>query len=151
MRFKYVQKQKWKPAGATSIIIAITNLLLLLLNAYMNGRLSVPVIAIHVLLAGVGGIMGIYYLNMRHKDYIRIDEQRISIHRGPVIPRKQIEFDNVKKVIVISTIIELHMKNEKVHQFTSDWLAADDLDEIKNILKKRVEVLDRQRVEGGCC
>ncbi|WP_106495845.1 hypothetical protein [Lentibacillus sp. Marseille-P4043] len=150
MNFKYARTPKWKRASATSIIIAIINLLLLLLNAYMNGGLSALVIIVNASLAGVGVIMGIYYLNMPHKDYIRTDKQLISIHRGPVIPRKEIKFRDIQRVIVIRPIIELHMKNQKAHQFNLDWLTTDDLNEIKKILKKKTaEVSDRWDMGTG--
>ncbi|UOQ48989.1 hypothetical protein MUN88_02295 [Gracilibacillus caseinilyticus] len=66
-----------------------------------------------------------------------MNDDRLSIYRGPVLSRKLINFDHVDRVVQINTVILFKMENGKEEQIFTDFLSNEDTAEIKDQLKKK--------------
>lgn len=136
MGFKYYNDGKWMRKGIGSFFTALLTLVVFVITSYSKESQSIVVFLLAVTACTIQVLGGIYYINLPDKDYIRIDDYAISIYRGLVIPRKKIPFDNIKKVVEVSTVIELKLKDDEQTLYP-ELLAAKDVEVLKEKLKKK--------------
>lgn len=136
MGYKYHNQKQWFQKGMGSFLAAFTNLGVLAINIYMSGHPEPVIYVLQVLITVIGVIVGINYYNYPDKDYIQIDDEAISIHRGLIIPRKSIPFESIKKVVEVSAIIELKLIDDGEQILYPEWLDEKDLQEVKERLRK---------------
>ncbi len=138
LKLKYKVNQS-KEAGIFYLFGAIINLLILLFTVNQTWDvishikvLTIPFIIV-VLFILWFIVIGVYFLKLNTIDYMRIDNNKLSIHRGLYRPRKVINIEEIEKGFINSDkfILILHSKKEiEIY--------------IKNLLNKDFEILTMQ-------
>ncbi|WP_430789802.1 hypothetical protein VBD025_04800 [Virgibacillus flavescens] len=137
MGYKYNNQKQWFQKGMGSFLAAFINLGVLAMNIYTTGSPPLFFYVLHVLITVIGVAVGINYINYPDKDYIQVDHDTISIYRGLFIPRKTIPFDSIKRVVEVSSIIELKFYEDDSEQLLyPEWLDETDANEVKEKLRK---------------
>lgn len=139
MGFKYNNRKRLIRTGVGFLIFALLNLGVFVFTIFMNSLQNEITIFINVVCLAIGVITGIHYVQLPKKDYIRIDDNAISVHTGPGKTRKRILFDSIKMVVEVSNIIEIKLNNKKEQIVYLSSLAEDDVKELKERLKQKAE------------
>lgn len=139
MGFKYNNRKKLIRTGIGFLIFALLNLVVFAFTININGSQDEIVIVINIVFLVIGVIAGIHYVLLPKKDYVRIDENAISIHTGMGKSRKTILFDTIKMVVEVSNIIEIKTKNNKEQIVYLSSLAEEDREQLKERLKKKTD------------
>ncbi len=79
----------------------------------------------------------IYYFRLHKKDYLFMQDNSLSIHRGSILSRKVINFNKVERVAQVNDVILLIMDDGKEEPIYTDWLSNNDTIELKKKLKER--------------
>ncbi|WP_077618158.1 hypothetical protein [Bacillus sinesaloumensis] len=138
MGFKFVSRKKWKREAVTSLlyVFTITTLILISFFSFDGGGFTNPILTFVYIVLIMGGIYrATYYLKLHKKDYLTIDDKSFSIYRGNILPRKQIPFSHVQRVVQVNDVIILLMKDGKEEQIDTDYLSNKDKSELTKTLK----------------
>lgn len=129
---KFKENPICKVAGVVWLIVALLNLglLIFMLNSFAShfGLLISPILLLTIL---SGSALGIFYLRIHHVDYIRINEQSLSIHRGLVLRRRIVKLSDVHEGRLVGNKYILILKNEKEVPLYTRNLSIRDLDRLK--------------------
>ena len=139
MDFKYNNRKRLIRTGVGFLIFALLNLGVFVFLILTNGLQDEIIIVINVICLAIGVITGIHYVQLPKKDYIRIDDNAISVHTGPGKTRKRMLFGSIKMIVEVSNIIEIKLNNKKEKIVYLDSLAEDDVKVLKERLKQKIE------------
>lgn len=140
MELKFSEKRKWFKAGIRSILYTLAVffsgiILFISMDADETANRLLMIICTLFILLGI--YKALYYFRLPKKDYVVIEENLISIHRGNIIPRKIIKFNRVKRVVQVNEVISLLLSNEREEHIYTDWLSEEDTSQLKKKLQRR--------------
>ncbi|WP_327607570.1 hypothetical protein [Virgibacillus tibetensis] len=99
----------------------------------------------------IGVVQGIHYFNRSERDYIYMEEERMTIYRGPLLPNITIEYNDIHYCVAKNEheLMVIMLVNGQEKQFKTDLVSDEDLSQIREKLKQRtnVEKLFRTNVE----
>ncbi|WP_101846881.1 hypothetical protein [Halobacillus sp. Marseille-P3879] len=82
----------------------------------------------------------IQYFRMPEKDYIRMEEDRVTFDKGTIWPRKAVKYEQVEEVAEVNDIILLKMNDGREQEIHTDWLEEQDTRELRVSLRERIEI-----------
>ncbi|UOQ84419.1 hypothetical protein [Gracilibacillus salinarum] len=140
MHYHFIAQKKWKKEGISTLVflcIVVIGFIFMLLDVNIQGTtlwLSTIFISLIILF---GVYKSYYYLTLPRRNYLIMNDDHVSIYRGPVLSRKLVSFDQVDRVVQINTVILFKLENGKEEQIFTDFLSEEDTVEIKEQLKKK--------------
>lgn len=138
MGFHYDNQEKWVKHGLASFGGAILFLLIITFEIYMKGYIDRVMLVIEFVPVIVGVVQGFLYMTRSEKDYIRIEDDVISIHRGTFLPRKKVFFAEIRRYVQHDTLFILKLEDDREAQFNMDWLSKVDVGEIRDRLSEKI-------------
>ncbi len=138
MGFNYDNQEKWMKNGLASFGGAILFLLIIIFEIYMKGYIDRVMLMIKFAPVIAGVVQGFLYMTRSEKDYIRIEDDVISIHRGTFLPRKKVFFAEIRGYMQHDTLFILKLEDDREAQFNMDWLSKADVGEIRDLLSEKI-------------
>ncbi|MGM0942598.1 MAG: hypothetical protein ACQEWU_16820 [Bacillota bacterium] len=146
MGYPFYNEAIWKRKARNAYFSSLAVMVILWLQISENDFYHPAFVVISSIFAFFSLVQGIHYQTMWKKDYIRMEDNEILIYRGLCLPRKRISFEDIKRFKEVSTLIELHLKEDKHAQFNIDWLSNHSVKAIKETLCKKIhEEMDAVR------
>ncbi|MFB4168858.1 hypothetical protein [Virgibacillus sp. JSM 102003] len=137
MEFNYDNQEKWIKNGLASFGGAILFLLIITFEIYMKGYIDKVMLIIEFVPVIAGVVQGFLFMTRSEKDYIRIEDEVMSIHRGTFLPRKKVFFDEIRRYVQYDTLFILKLEDDREAQFNMDWLSKEDVGEIRDCLSDK--------------
>lgn len=138
MGYKFVSKKKYFRQGVSSLVYVLTILLLSTYSyfAFNLGEFISPVLALVIIGLMVFNVYrAFYFFKLHKKEYFIIDDGSLSIYRGALIPRKQILFSKVIRVVDVNGILIFLLDDGKEVPVYTEYLSSEDRVEIKEKIK----------------
>ncbi|WP_099159203.1 hypothetical protein [Virgibacillus ndiopensis] len=148
MGYKFTDENKWARKGINGFLTAIIGFMLIIVQIYLVDSIDSLLFYSSFISVLIGLLQGIYYMNRTQHDYIFLEENCLSIYRGPLFPRKKIEYNDINYCVEMSGLIICYLKDDKEAQFNTEWLSVIDVVQIKKQLKLRVKVENVFRTEA---
>ncbi|MCP3029421.1 hypothetical protein [Halobacillus sp. A5] len=137
--YPYAPNKKWIKKAWGSLWGVISSAGFLLIEAVNDTLPSVLVfLAAVILLSGVWQMVG--YFRMPEKDYVRLEEERMTFDKGTVLPRKSVEYEKVDKMSDMEDLILLKLRDGQEQEIHTDWLEEQDYKELRQTLSERITI-----------
>ena len=78
-------------------------------------------------------------MTKQEKDYIYLEEDRLTINKGLFLPRKEVIYSNIDYCIVIGNFLVFKLRKDKEEQINIEYLSDEDFALLREELKKRVK------------
>lgn len=138
MTIKYRVRGAWLFSGVMWLAVAILNIGILIMNRNADYHLFFTSLIIFILMLSL--FLAFAHFTIQNIDYIRINKDSLSIHRGFPIPREKIEFSNVQKANVVDDKLVLMLKDENQVEMKSKFMSVDDFEKLKKELEKYISI-----------
>ncbi|SFD67537.1 hypothetical protein SAMN05216238_103102 [Lentibacillus persicus] len=140
MSFKYANHEKWLKQSLKSFGNAAVFILVLVVEALLNGQLH-PIILISTAAVFLFSVFrGFDYIMREQRDYIRVDDNIMSIDRGSlVLPRRKIRAESIERYIDYDPQLILKLRNEEDTQVNTDWLSDEAVSYVKQYLNNKLD------------
>ncbi|MBU9723691.1 MULTISPECIES: hypothetical protein [Bacillaceae] len=136
MVFKYRVRGAWIFAGVMSLVVAILSVIMLLL--IRNTDYHTFFHSLIVLNLVLNLFLSFSYFRIQKIDYVRLDEDSISIHRGFPFPREKVMMSDVGNVNIDDDKISIFIKgkNDRRVDLYSKFIRANDFEKLRQELKR---------------
>ena len=132
MELKYKENPQWKIAGSLWMLNALMNLGFLIFMISGKGRvLGLMISLLYVIIILLSCVLAVFLFRITRIDYIRINDNTLSIHKGFVFPRKMINLSEVEEGRVLGNRLTLILKNGKKVNINLKYLTTKDFEKMK--------------------
>ncbi|MCD8510097.1 MAG: hypothetical protein LRY73_09670 [Bacillus sp. (in: Bacteria)] len=138
MIIKYRVRGVWVFSGIMWLTIAILNIVVLIMSREADYHLFFTSLIIFIIILSV--FLSFAHFTIQNIDYIRINKDSLSIHRGFPIPREKVEYSNVEKGIATEDKLVLVLKDEREVELKSKFMRVSDFEKLTKALKKYVSI-----------
>ncbi|RWZ60164.1 hypothetical protein EQV77_02410 [Halobacillus fulvus] len=140
MSFKYAPSGEWRKKGSQAWLSICSSVLVLAIPLALNGRVEPFQVYIGIALFLLAIFQVIYFANMVRRDYIRMDEQALMIHRGILDSRKKIRFDQVSEVSCVHDVLAIRTRDGDGEDIYMSRLVDEDRLRFITELEGRINV-----------
>ncbi|RKD24618.1 hypothetical protein BEP19_09600 [Ammoniphilus oxalaticus] len=139
MELKYKSRPFWNLMGGMWVIVALMNVGVLILMVSGPGLAAVNGLLIAFIMI-ISAFLAISYFRITRIDYIRVDQNALSLHRGFPLPRINIPLQNIDRGRVTGDKLLLILKNEKEMEIQLQALTIKNTDRLMKELKRHFQV-----------
>ncbi|MDQ1144065.1 hypothetical protein QE429_000892 [Bacillus sp. SORGH_AS 510] len=138
LRVKYKESPLWRVAGSLWLFVAIMNLIMF---SGIFGEFYFVITLLFIFNFLMSGILTVFYFRITSIDYIRVNENILSIYKGLVLPMKKINLTEVEQGRVIGNRFVLILRNQKEVEINLKFITIKDFERMKVQLETYFPVL----------
>ncbi|MEO2076002.1 MAG: hypothetical protein ABGX20_11600 [Bacillus sp. (in: firmicutes)] len=138
LRVKYKENSLWKVAGSLGLFVAIMSLIMF---SGIFGEFYFVITLLFIFNFLMSGILTVFYFRITSIDYIRVNDNILSIYKGMVLPKKKINLTEVEQGRVIGNRFVLILRNQKEVEINLKLITIKDFESMKVQLEKYFPVL----------
>jgi hypothetical protein len=140
VEFQYTDEKNWAKKAYSGFVTAMAGLILIVFQFYFHeGTMDGLFVFLSFVPFLAGLIQGIFYMSRHEREYIYLEEDLLTIYKGPLFPRTKVYYNDIDYCIVVSTFLVFKLANEKEKQINTDLLSGNDFALLREELKKRVK------------
>ncbi|MFZ3588502.1 hypothetical protein ACOI1C_04310 [Bacillus sp. DJP31] len=137
MEIKYKENPLWKVTGAIWLVVALLNLGLLLFMLGGSLRAFGLIVSPLLLLTVVASTMlSVFYFRLKNTDYLKLNNNVLSIHIGLIRRRKEIAVHEIEKGVALGSKYILLLKDGKEVTINQELMKYRDFEELKAMLEQ---------------
>lgn len=141
MEFKYKNHPLWKVAGGIWLFVLLADLGVMYVSFGDSATNFTWILPLFSVVTMIFCLMAAFFsFRVQQTDYVRIDDQIISIHKGPVRPRQKIKLVDVKEGRIMDQQMVLILRNEHEVSINLRQLSITNSERLQQALKKSMVI-----------
>ncbi|MBA2173707.1 hypothetical protein H0266_02230 [Halobacillus locisalis] len=140
MTFKYAPIHKWKKQARSAFYNILSQLFVIFFMLYVNSEVTEVIAYVSFVVIVSSVFYMLYSLNMPQRDYIRLEEDYFSVHRGFLDSRKKVSYRDVTQMSRVHEVLSIRTSNGDGEDIYTNQLSDYDLPQLLQILEKRTGI-----------
>ncbi|MCA0971593.1 hypothetical protein LCM20_13380 [Halobacillus litoralis] len=149
MILKYAPIDRWKKKVNLSLLEVISQIVIIGFLLYINNEVGAVLVYAAIFTIGISIFRVFYYINMPQRDYVRIYEEYMMLHRGVMDPRRKIAYEDISKLSKVKGVFSIGIEGDDNEEIYPDQLSEADFNFLKKELEYKTElrVIEREEEE----
>lgn len=140
MAFKYASIHRWKKQALNAFYNILSQIFVIAVTLYVNTEMTEVVAYISMMFIALSTFYIFYSLNMPQRDYIRLEDDYFSVHRGILDSRKKISYREVTQMSRVHEVLSIRTSDGDGEDIYTNQLSDYDLPQLLQILEKRTGI-----------
>ncbi|UOQ49608.1 hypothetical protein MUN88_05875 [Gracilibacillus caseinilyticus] len=130
---KYKRRFVWILAGIVWSVVAILNIGILVgMVSEEFGVFELILTPLYLFIIAASSVLTIFHFKITSIDYVRIDDDTLSLHRGIVIPRKKVRLTDIEKGTQIGASFIIQLKTGQEFDINLKNLGLRDINMVSS-------------------
>lgn len=151
MNFKYAPLDRWRKHAKHAIYNMLFQFVLVVGLWYLNTTVSKIVVYLAFAAIAESAFRAVYYMNMSQREYVRLYDDYLTVHRGLLDSRKKVRFHDIIKVSKVHNVLSVRTYDGDGEDIYVDQLTERDrlllLDELEKRANVRATKLEEHEVD----
>ncbi|WP_079478987.1 hypothetical protein [Halobacillus salinus] len=146
MIFKYAPIDRWRKHVTRSLLEVVSQIIVISLLLYINQEVGTVLVYAAIFTIGISIFRVMYYMNMPQRDYVRMYEGYMMIHRGFMDPRKKVAYEDIAKLSKVEGVFSISIKGDDNEDIYPDRLSEADFHLFINELESKtgLRIIERE-------
>jgi hypothetical protein len=132
VELKYKENPLWKVTGSIWLLVALLNLgLMIFMLSGITRGFGLLMSPLHGFVILSSTVLAVFYFKITSIDYVRLHDGILSIHRGLVFPRSNLNISEIEQGRIVGHKFILILKNEKEIEINLKQLRIKDFEKFK--------------------
>ncbi|WP_226582787.1 hypothetical protein [Halobacillus litoralis] len=137
MHIQYSNQTIWKKKAIKSGLDTVVSVSVVLIALLVNGRVQGVLVYTTGFLFLLGLWRTLHYLKMPERDYIRFEENGMSVRRGIADPRLRISDEDVKRVQLVEDVLTIRTVKQEEEDIYLENVTTEDADRLLSEFRRR--------------
>lgn len=141
MGFCFDETYNWNKKASQAFLSAAIAVFSIFTTSIGFQDFIIEIILVGFMPVVVAVVQGVYFMNRSNYDYVTLRTDTLSINRGPFIPAKHVDYDDMDYCVEVydydKRLIIIKTKHDKEVHLNGEWLSGDDLVLLKKEMVKR--------------
>lgn len=146
MILKYASIDRWRKHVKRSLLEVVSQIIVISILLYINKEVGAVLVYAAIFTIGISVFRVLYYINMPQRDYVRMHEGYMMIHRGIMDSRKKVAYEDISKLSKMKDVFAISIKGDDPEEIYPDQLSEADFNLLKNQLevKTGLKIIERE-------